>query len=231
MNTNRKTARTAGVLFIIAIVSGILGVALTQPILDAPNHLMKISANQNLMITGTFFLFIMAAACAGIGISLYPVLKEYDQALALGSAGFRIIEAVFHIAGALGLLLLLALSREFVKAGAPDLSYFQTLSYLLEAGRDWVSHVAAILPWCTGALIYYYIFYRTKMVPRWLSIWGLIGIALVMAASMLFLFSLIGSLSTIQVVLNLPIALQELVLAIWLIVKGFDPPAFVSRSV
>ena len=86
-----------------------------------------------------------------------------------------------------------------------------------------MSHVAAILPWCIGALIYYYIFYRSKLIPRWLSIWGLIGIGLAVTASMLFLFRLIGALSAIQVILNLPIALQELVLAIWLIVKGFDP--------
>jgi len=223
MSTNKKTARTAGVLFIIAIISGILGVAFTQPILDAPDHFIKISANQNQVITGALLLFIMAAACAGIGISLYPVLKKYDHALALGSAGFRMIEAVFHIVGVLGLLLLLALSREFVKAGAPESSYFQTLSAVLIAGRDWVSHVAAILPWCIGALIYYYIFYRSKLIPRWLSIWGLIGIGLAVTASMLFLFRLIGALSAIQVILNLPIALQELVLAIWLIVKGFDP--------
>ncbi len=99
MSTNKKTARITGVLFIIAIVAGMLGVAFTQPVLDAPDHLAKISGNENRVITGALFLFIMAAACAGIGISLYPVLKNYNEGLALGSAGFRIIEGLFHIVG------------------------------------------------------------------------------------------------------------------------------------
>jgi hypothetical protein len=229
MSSNRKPAMIAGVLFIIGF-AGVLTVVLTKPILDDPDYLIKVSANANQIIIGAFFQFIMAAACAGIGISLYPVLKKYNEGMALGSVGFRIIEAVFQIVGVIILLLLLTLSREFIKAGAPDTSYFQTAGALLQAGSAWVNHVAVLLAWCLGALMYYYIFYQTRLIPRWLSSWGLVGITLTIVASILFMFGLISPFSTIQVVLNLPIGLQEMVMAVWLIVKGFNPSAIVPGS-
>jgi hypothetical protein len=80
---------------------------------------------------GALLAFIAAAASVGIAISLYPILRKYDEGLALGAVGFRLIEGVFYIIGVMGLLLLLTLSQEFVKAGAPDSSYFQTLGVLL----------------------------------------------------------------------------------------------------
>ncbi len=92
----KKTARIAGILFLLGF-AGLVTAALTAPILNGPDYLVKISANENKVIMGAFFQFIMAAACAGIGISLFPVLRKYNEGLALGAAGFRIIEAVFHI--------------------------------------------------------------------------------------------------------------------------------------
>ena len=227
--SQRKTARIVGVLFILGF-AGIVTAVFTQPILNDPNYLIKASVNENKIIMGAFFQFIMAAACAGIGISLYPVLRRYSEGLALGAAGFRIIEAVFQIVGVVILLLLVTLSQEFVKVGASDSSYHQTAGVLLLAGNAWVNHVAASLAWCIGALMYYYIFYRTKLIPRWLSGWGLVGITLTIVASVLVMFRFIGPFSTIQVVMNLPIGLQEIVLAVWLIVKGFSPSAIASRS-
>ncbi len=76
-----------------------------------------------------------------------------------------------------------------------------------------------------GALMYYYIFYQTKLVPRWLSGWGLVGITLLIATIMLVMFRIITPLSTFQIILALPMAVQETVLAVWLIVKGFNSSA------
>ena len=127
--------------------------------------------------------------------------------------------------GAVLILLLATLSREFVKAGPADLAQFQNLGALLKEGRTWVRDVAALPSWCIGAYLYYALFYRTRLVPRWLSVWGLAGITLVMISSMLVLFRQIAPLSTAQMLLSIPIAIQEMVLAIWLIVKGFNPSA------
>jgi len=230
MNSNRKIARIAGVLFITATVASILSTSFTGSILGAPDYLIRLSANGNQVMVGALLAFISAAASVGIAISLYPILKKYNEGLALGSVGFRLIEGVFYIVGIIGLLLLLTLSQEFVKAGVSGSSYFQTLGTLLLAVRDWVGFVFAVIAFCLGALMYYYVFYQSRLIPRWLSGWGFIGAALCMVAGMLVMFHLIIPVSTIHIILNLPIALQEMVLAVWLIVKGFNPSAFASGS-
>jgi hypothetical protein len=230
MNTNRKIAIIAGVLFIIATVASVLGTLFSKPILDATDYLIKISANENRIAIGALLAFIAALASASIAISLYPVLKKYNQGLALAAVGFRLIEGVFNVVRVMGLLLLLTLSQEFVKAGAPDSSYFQTSGALIVAGRDWVGNVGLLLAFSLGALMYYYIFYQTRLVPRWLSGWGLVGATLCMVAGILVMFRVIGPMSTAQIVLAVPIGLQEMVLAVWLIVKGFNPSVIASES-
>jgi len=228
MNTNRKTAIIAGVLFITATAAGLLSVV---PIIEHPDYLIIVSESEDQVFTGAFFQLVMAAAYVGIAISLYPILRKYNASLALGFAAFRIIAAMFLIIGVISLLLLLMLSQEFVKAGAPDSPYFWSLGGLLCAGRDLVNHVAMILSLSLGGLMFYYILYQTKLVPRWLSGWGLIGISLTISASLLLMFRLVGLMSTTYLVLNLPMALQEMVLAVWLIAKGFNPAAIHSGPV
>jgi len=229
MNSNRKTARIVGVLFITATVAGILSVVFSGSILDAPDYLIKVSANESQVIIGALFVLIMAFACTGIAIWLYPVIRKHNEALALGSVGFRLIEGVFHLVGVIGLLSLLTLSQEYVKAGAPDASYFQSLGTLLLAARDWAG-VLGSFAFILGALMYYYIFYQSKLIPRWLSVWGLIGVPLWIAAELLIMFGLIESFSTNAILLDIPIAVNEMVLAVWLIVKGFNSSAIASLS-
>jgi len=227
MNSSRKAATIAGVLFIIGTVAGILSVV---PVVDDPDYLMNVSAHENQILRGAFFQFLMAAAYVGIAISLYPILRTYHEGLALGFVGFRIIAGGFILIGVILLLVLLPLSQEFVKAGASDLAYFHTVGGLLRAGRDLVNHVAMILAVSVGGLMLYSLLYRTKLVPRWLSGWGLLGTTLTILASLLFMFRLIGLITPIYMVLNIPMALQEMVLAVWLIVKGFNPLAMNSDS-
>jgi len=229
MNTNKTNSRIVGILFILGFL-GALTASLTRPIIYTPNFLTQIAANENQILLGVFFLTIMALVCAGIGISLYPILKKYNVGLAIGAVGFRLIEGVLEIISAVFLILLLSLSQEFVKAGAQDSSYFNTLGLLLISGKDWVMNVPALLSWCIGALMYYAIFYRTKLVPRWLAGWGILGASLCIVSTILVLFHIISPFGSIQVFMNVPIALQELVLAAWLIVKGFNSSEITSGS-
>ncbi len=223
----RKAAAIAGFLYIIGMVSGILSIA---PAIDAPDYLIKASANANQVIFGAFFQFIMAVAYAGIAIILYPILKKHNESLALGSLSFRIIAVAFLIIGVTIILLLLALSQEFVKAGAPAPSYFQTLGGLLRTGRDLINHVAMPLALTISGLMFYFLLYQTKLVPRWLSVWGLIATALGLLATLLVMFHFIGIITRIYIALALPTALQEMVLAVWLIAKGFNQAAIVPEA-
>jgi len=229
VETYRRSGIVTGILFILATVAGVLSL-FAQPILNAPDYLARISVNEPTVLAGALLIFIMGWAGAGIGISMYPILRKHNEGLALGAAGFRIIEGVFDCIGAVLILLLATLSREFVKAGPAGLAQLQNLGTLLSEGRTWVGDVTAIPAWCIGATLYYSLFFKTRLVPRWLSLWGLAGIALTMSASMLVLFRQMSPFSTVQMLMSLPIALQEMVLAIWLIVKGFNPSAIASQQ-
>ena len=228
--TNRKTAAVVGVLFIIGTVTGVLGAVIGKPILGAPDYLSKLSANEGQMLIYTLLMFIMGVSCAGIGLALYPILKKYNVGMAIGAVGFRLIEGVGGIVAAICVIALLALSQEFVKAGAPDASYFQTAGIVVNAGIDWLSHGAILLCWCIGALMYYSLFYQYRLVPRWLSVWGLVGITLVTIGGVLVMLHVIPGFGTVQMLLSLPIFPQEMVLAVWLIAKGVNSSVIASRS-
>jgi hypothetical protein len=228
--TNRTNAAIVGVLFILGTVPALLSLPLALNTVSAPNHLTAISTNEGQMIIFTAVKFIMGIACAGIGLSLYPILKKYHEGLAFGAAGFRVIEGMVDAVGALLYVVLLALSQEFVKAGAPASSYFQTADVLINTGIGWFNSVAMLLTFGIGALMYYIVFYQFRLVPRWLAVWGLVGITLTVISALLVMFHLLPPFGTVQVIFQLPILPQELVLAVWLIAKGFNPSAVASGS-
>jgi hypothetical protein len=228
MSTNRTNAVAAGVLFIVATVADVISrVAFVQPILSAPDYLTKISANESQVLLGALFLFIGAVSAAGIAIALYPVLRKHDEGLALGSVGFRLIEGALYVGIVVCLLLLVTLSQESANSGAPAASAYEVPGALLMAARDSLGEVA-VLAFGLGALMYYWVLYRSRLIPRWLSAWGLVAITLVMSSGLLVMFRLAEPMSTTQLVLALPIGVQEMVLAIWLIAKGFNPRAVAS---
>jgi hypothetical protein len=229
MNTNRKTSIIVGVLYIIGTVAGILCKVLTGSIQNDLNLLTKVTANENQIIIGALFLLIMGLALAWVPVMMFPILKKQNEALALGYVVYRgALETVTTIAMVISWLFLTILSQAHI-AGAPDASYFQTLGTLLLKGNGSISTISQII-FPLGALIFYYLLYQSKLIPRWISGWGLIAAILWIAVTFLDLFGLISQWSTIQVVLALPIGLQEMVMAVWLIVKGFNPSAIASLS-
>lgn len=231
INLDKKIARITGVLFIIATAAALLGTDLTGSIVGAPDYLVQIAANKNLVVLGAILKFVAAAGSAGIAISLYPVLRKYNEGLALGSVGFRLIEGVFYIVGALGLLSLLSLSQEYAGAGPQAVPTFQVLGSLILAVNVWAGFVLGVIAFCLGAAMYYYVMYQSRLIPRWLSVWGLVAVAMLLLMTLLIAFGeRISGPSGMQVLLVLPIFVQEMVLAVWLIVKGFNPSAIASGS-
>jgi hypothetical protein len=228
MSNDRRTAVVVGVLFIVATAASLLGrVVLLDPILKGADILAKVAANQSQVTAGAFFGLVAFFASASIAIALYPVLRRYSEGLALGSVGLRIIEGVLYSIGAIAVLSMVTLARDLVVAGAPASSSLQDSGALLMAVRSWAG-LAGTLAFYPAALLYYIVFYRSRLIPRWLSGWGIAAVAMGFAASILVVFHAIEPMSTPQIVLNLPIFLQEMVLAVWLIVKGFSPVAIAS---
>jgi hypothetical protein len=222
LSTNRTTARTVGVLFILATVASLASLPVLKPFLSG-DHFIKMAASEHRVILGVFLKVVAAFASPAIALWLYPVLKERSKGgLALGSVGFRLIEGMLYAVGAVILLSLLTVSQEFVKAGASASPGFGTAGTVLLAARDW-SSLVGILAFYVGGFMYYCIFYSSRLVPRWLSVWGIAGVVMGAVAALLVMFRVVDSMSTVQVVLNVPIGVNEIVLAVWLIVKGFRP--------
>jgi uncharacterized protein DUF4386 len=222
MDTTRKTAMIVGILFIISTVTGALSVIILQSVIGVQDYLVQISANENNVILGAILELICAGAFIGIAIMIFPVLKNLNKNIALGYVVGRSFEAVPFIIGVTGLLALVTLSQEYVQAGAAEASTFLPFGSLLLTIRDWSNLLGARLFCGIAALPFYYILYRSKLIPRWISVWGLIGTIVYLIAAFLIMYGL-GPVSTIAVLLTLPFAINEMVLAVWLIVKGFNP--------
>jgi len=224
MNTYRKNAIIAGVLYIIGTVAGILSLVLSQPVRAAQDALAGVVANANQVIVATLFVLLMGLSLAMVPVVLHPILRRYNEVLALGYVVFRgALETVTYFVTAIVWLLLLALSQLYVQAGAPAAPSFQASgALLLKAGE--ISSLTGIV-FCLGALMFYAVLYQSRLVPRWISVWGLAALVPYLAAEVLAMFALLDPLSTTAVLLHLPLAVQEMVLAVWLIVKGFSPAA------
>lgn len=229
MYSNKRTARIVGVLYIIGTVAGVLGVVLTKPILSVPDYFMNVSANENQIVLGALCILIMALALAMVPVMMFPISRRYNETLALGYVVFRgTLETVTYFATVISLLLLITLSQLTSPGAALDVSGFQVLvSLLLESGVISSMTTAVFI---LGALMFYYVLYQARLIPRWLSGWGLIATLPYLAAGLLLMFGLTSHMSTIDAVLRLPLGIQEMVLAGWLIVKGFNPSALTSES-
>ena len=223
MNTSKMTARIVGILFITATAITILGIAILGSTLDAPDYLVNVPENENQVILAVICELVLAVSVAGIGFVMYPILKEHIESLALGYVALRLVEAVLIIVASVSLLSLLTLSQEYV-AGSMDASYYQPLGTLLLALRDWAFVIGTLIFLGLGGLPLYYILYRSKLVPRWLSAWGLIG------ATSVLIYGLISLFGPDPAFLAAPIAVQEMIFALWLIAKGFNPSAIAAGS-
>jgi hypothetical protein len=225
MDTNRKSAVAAGVLFIVATVADVLSrAALLTPVLGLPDPLAAVSANETSVVLGALLLFVGAAAAAGIAIAMYPVMRNHGEALALGSVGFRLIEGTFYLGIVVCVLVLLAMGEEAVNGSGPVA--FAVPVMLVLAAREALGQ-AGVLAFAVGATMYYWLFYRSRLVPRWLSAWGLVAIASLVVSVVLVISDIVEPMSQTQILLAAPILVQEMVLAGWLIAKGFRPAGVV----
>jgi hypothetical protein len=226
MNSYRKTAIIVGVLFITATVTAMLTIVFLGSTLETPLNFTNVSSNEFQVIMSAMFWLILAVSVTGIGVMMYPILKKYHEGLALGYVGFRLIESICIIIASVTLLSLLTLSQEYT-AGTLDVTNYQPIGSLLLALQVWSFEIGTLIFLGLGGLFLYYPLYELKLVPRVLSIWGLIGAAFVLLYGVLGLFGLTAD-SLILNLLALPIAVQEMVFAVWLIVKGFNSSVIAS---
>ena len=230
MNSNRRTAIIVGVLFLSGYVGIFVGGAISGPILNDPDYLSNVYPNKIRVIIGMLVeVLLNDVPVVGIGVLLFPILKKYSEGIALWYVGNRVIEAVTLIVGTISALSLITISQEYIAAGAVEASSFQASGALALAGRYWATDVVTTVFFIIGALILYSVLYKSKLVPRFISVWGLISIASLIAANVLPVPDLTQGFNPGQI-LYFPPMTSEILLAIWLIVKGFNPSAIASES-
>jgi hypothetical protein len=224
MMTHRTAARVVGILFITATVPFSLSVALLEPVLGRPDYLALTSLRELRVGAGILLELVNHVAVVGIAVVIYPVLRQFSQRLAVGYVVARSIEAVLFAIATLHLVTLVNVSHAYVGAGAPAASHFHTLGELLHAGHDWDNAALAFTAFSLGALILNYLLYRARLVPRWLSGWGLVAAGLILVARIAVISGLDLPSATVTA-LDAPIMVQEMVFAVWLIVRGFNASA------
>ena len=210
--SHAATARTVGVLFIAATVSAVVGGSLVLAIEDQ-GALATVSADRGRVVTGVLLELVNALAVLGIGTLLFPVLRRRDEGQALAYAAVRTLEAVFLIAASVSALVFLA------SGPASGAAAGRTAALVLDV-RDWTYLVGSLVLLGVGGLLLYSLLYRAALVPPWLSLWGLVGAALILLRGVLEAYD-VELPGVAQAVLAAPIALNEMVLAVWLIVRGF----------
>jgi len=229
MNTHRKTGIIVGVLFLTATVTGMLGDSLVGSILNAPDYLMNVYPDRTQVIIGALISFILGLAIVGIAVFLFPILRKHNEPIALGYVSIRTAEFAILLVWSISPLLLITLSQEYIEAGDPDAPNFQTLGAVLITLRHWAWRLVYILNGVL-TLMLAYLLYQSRLVPRPISVLGLIGGAVLLLGTALDMFGLIDVDQGAGLLVVLPGGLFELILPIWLIVKGFNPSAIDPKS-
>jgi len=215
MSADRKAAVWIGVLYIIGTVGLVLSVIVTGPVFAGPAILAQVAAQPNQVAIGALLVLLAGVSLAMVPVVFWPIGKRYNETLAMGYVVFRGgQEMVMYIATALAWLLLIALSAN--PDAAPVAGFVRTVEAVA-----WDQLVA--IPFVLGALMFYVVLYRSRLVPRWLSVWGLVGAALYIVAPLGGMFG--HSVGFFMA----PLAVQEMVLAVWLIAKGFNPTVIAAE--
>lgn len=229
MNSNKKTARIVGALMLLATATYMLGSGLLGSILTGPEYLTHIYPNRAQVVWGVLLEYIDAVAVVGIGVAIFPILKRHNEAIAISYVGTRIIECALLFVAGISLLSLIPLSQAYSQAGVLDSAYFQTIGALSVAQSDLAFQVA-MLALGVGSIPFCILLYQSKLIPRPLSVLGLIGYAALMLGTVAALFGLINVTQGVGLLTVVPGGLFELIFPLWLIVKGFNSSAIASDS-
>jgi len=224
-----------GILYFMGTVFGVLGLVIGGEVLSSistgkplagVDMLSLVAANSSRLTWGAFLTLMMGISLVAMTVFLYPVIRKASKELAMGMILFRgALEGVFYCLSTLTFLTLVAVGNTYVAAGS-DSAVLQTIGDLLYQFGNLKAPVSSII-FLIGATCIYISFYRTRLIPRWLSVWGFIGVVTSMAGALLNFFHMDPG---IGFYLEMVIALQEMVMAVWLIAKGFNPSAIAALS-
>lgn len=218
MKTTDHTARIVGALFLVVNITFLAGALSLESVLSSADVLVAVSGNRPQVIVGVLLELFNGIAFIGIAVLMFPILKKHNASLALGYLGFRVIEFAMQFAADISVVSLLTLGEAFVEGGAAEFSSYQGLATLLLAERQ-TAFLMVSITFGLGALPFYVLLYQSRLIPRFISVWGLLGAAVVLVNAVLDMLGLPpGNLGIVML-------LNELFLGLWLIVRGFNSNA------
>jgi hypothetical protein len=225
----RKIAIAAGVLYLITHVTSVGAVILYGPVLTNASYIVS-SGSDTRVLLGAFFEVILAFANVGTAVALFPIVKWWNEGVALGYVGLRTLESGIIAAGIIPLLVVVTLRQHLIGTAGTDTATLVTLGSALVAFHNWTFLVGPSFTSGTNTVLMAYLMYKSGLVPRFIPVLGLVGGPLVFAFAAAVLFGLFGQYSVLPVIAAIPEFAWELTLAFWLIIKGFNPSAIASRS-
>ena len=217
MTSNKQISRIAGVLILAGMVAGIMSVV---PSLESVDYLKETFLNRDKVLIGAIFQFLLVPIYIGFALVLFKTLKTNKENSAIGFVGFRLIAGVFQIFGVILLPLFIHLSKSYMDSTGENLMNLENLGEMLRMIRNLTNHLGVMVATGLGNLLLYYILFSGKYIPKWLSVWGIVGNILIILASFLILYQVVDVISTAYIAITIPLVFQELVFAIWLITKG-----------
>jgi len=217
MNSDKTIVKITGLLFLIQIVTYMIGNQfLTSPVINSPDYLTSIYENSNQLLIGTLLEFICAIAVVAIAVLLFPILKKYSERIAMWYVVFRISEFTIIVFSKIKILSLIPLGQQYVNATMSENENLKTFGNII-LNEYSIAVLMVMVAFSIGAFMFYYLLYKSKLIPRFISVWGLIGVTLVLTAN---IFEL--SDNSLGMLIYMPMGLNELFLGIWLLIKGLN---------
>jgi hypothetical protein len=224
VNSDQRTARVAGVLFLITFATSIPALYLFQPVLDDPAGYIAGAGADNRIFLGAFLELLLIVANVASAVVLFPVLKRQSESLALGYVTARLVESTFIAIGLVSVLAVVSLQQD----ATPDAG---AVGVALAAIKDWTFLLGpGFIVGIGNGLILGYLMYKSALVPRRMAMLGLVGGPLICASGIAVLFGVFEQGGTGQAIATLPEFFWELSLGIYLTVKGFRASPILSAD-
>lgn len=224
MKSDKKAAIIVGSLFLLALIPNVFVNEIQSSILDQSDYLASIYSNKHLFIFSNLLNVICGFAMIFIPIFLYGSVNEKYKSMAKGYIVFRGLEGILFLFIAIKTLSLVGLNQVSLGGNGLGNNLYYEIGNQIKSEIHW-SNIVYLICFCSGALLFYTLLFKSKMIPNWMSIWGIISILILSIGTIMAMFSL-GVFETMPTLRGMvffapPIALNEFVLSFWLIFKGF----------
>lgn len=218
----RGHVRAAGIFYLLTFAASIPALLLIGPVLNDPNYILG-AGQDTRVLWGCLLDFVNALAGIGSAVALFPVMKRYKESLALGFVTSRTLEAAVIMIGVVSLVAVVTLRQDLAGVQGTDSAALATVGRALVEVRDWTFLFGPGTMPAISAILLGTLMYRSRRVPRFMPVMGLVGAPLLLTANVLTVLGHNTQLSAWSAVATLPVALWELSIGVYMTFKGLKP--------